>query len=73
MKKAIYGPLVGVYPNAKPLARALIEAAAEQGAGARELELACELVLAAYHKAADAHRPSVTQLKGEMEAALESI
>lgn len=73
MEKAIYGPLVRVYPKAKPLARALIEAAAEQGAGEKEIEVACELALGAYKEAVAARRPSVAQLKSEMEAALESL
>lgn len=73
MEKAMFAPLIANYPKAKPLAAALVEAAAEQGAGAKELEVACELALAAYRKSAEAYRPSVAQVKGEVKAALESF
>lgn len=45
-------PIYKAYPKVKPLALALIAAAAEQGATAEEFELACQMVKARLEKSA---------------------
>jgi len=46
-------PVFEKYPKAKPLALALIAAAAEQGANAKELKIACDVAINSYEEARD--------------------
>jgi len=73
VEKAIFAPLIAKYPKAKPLAVALVEAAAKQGASVREFEIAFELVKNAYLNPVERCKPSIAQIEGEMKAALESL
>lgn len=61
------------HPKAKPLAMALVEAAARQGASAKELRLACVMAQEAYRLAMDNSRVPVTEFERDAKAALERI
>ena len=69
----IYTPALEMNPKAKPLARTLIAAAAEQGASMEELRLACELAVRACQTARDKSAAPLSVLKREAETALDSI
>ena len=68
---SIYTPILQRNPNAKPLARALIAAAAEQGASPEEFRIACDLAIQVFQAAAADSITTVSLLKGKAEAALE--
>lgn len=70
---SICTPVLEMNPKAKPLARALIAAAAEQGVSMEELRLACELAVSACQTARDKSAAPLSELKREAEAALDSI
>ena len=71
---SIYTPILKANPKAKPLARTLIAAAAEQEVSVDELRIACDLAQRAYQKARDESVTKLTTpLKGKAEAALERI
>lgn len=64
------GPILARNPKAKPLALTLIAAAAEQGASAEELRIACDLAIRAYEEARDNSAVPLSAFQGEAEAAL---
>lgn len=70
---SIYTPALEMNPKAKPLARTLIAAAAEQGASMEELQLACELAVSACQTARDKSAAPLSILKREAEAALDGV
>ena len=70
---SIYTPLIEMNPKAKPLAQTLIAAAAEQGANAEDLELACKLAVMAYRKARANSSVPLAMFESEVKAALDSI
>lgn len=57
---SIYTPIAKRYPKAKPLALALITAAAEQGASIEELRYACEFAIDACEKGRNASVPTIS-------------
>ena len=71
MNRVMLIPLLREHPKAKPLAMALIAAAAEQGASTEDLRIACEQ--GAYREAMDNSRFPVTQFESDAKAALERI
>ena len=73
MNRVMLSPLLREHPKAKPLAMALIAAAAEQGASTEDLRIACELAQGAYREAMDNSRFPVTQFESDAKAALERI
>ena len=73
MNRVMLIPLLREHPKAKPLAMALIAAAAEQGASTEDLRIACELAQGAYREAMDNSRFPVTQFESDAKAALERI
>ena len=68
-----YTPILKANPKAKPLARTLIAAAAEQEASMEELRIACDLAVRACQIARDASAAPLPTLKCEAESALERI
>jgi len=68
----IYSPILKRNPKAKPLALALLAAAAEQGANLNELRYACEFAIDACESVMRSV-PTITQIEGEAKAALDSI
>ena len=63
----IYEPIDRKYPKVKPLAQALVQAAAEQGATMEEFELACERIKGEFERKASGIL--VSELQGDGEAA----
>lgn len=70
---SMYTPLLEDAPKAKPLARSLIAAAAEQGAKLEDLQLACDLALKAYKKAMDQSCVELSKFERDAQAALDGI
>ena len=73
MERILMSPMSKAHPKAKPLAMALVEAAARQGASAEELRLACVMAQEAYRLALDCSRVPVTEFERGAKAALERI
>ncbi|WP_298032128.1 hypothetical protein [uncultured Dysosmobacter sp.] len=73
MSAVLLRPLIENHPKAMPLAKTLVAAAAEQGANAGELELACRLAIEAYRKARDNSGMELSHFESEAKAALDSI
>ncbi len=68
---SVYTPLIKRYPKVKPLARTLIEAAAEQGANTEELKLACDMAQEAYRSAMDQSAVLLSKFEGEAKTSLD--
>lgn len=69
----IWRPVVKRTPKALPLARRLMEAAAEQGATLEDLRNAAKIAVAAYECAMDPALCSTREFLGEAQAALDEL
>ena len=67
------GPLMARSPKAKPLARTLVKAAAEQGVTMEEFDLACRLACEAFRRALDRSGIVLSEFECEAKAALDGI
>ena len=73
MNRALYRPLAAAHQSIRPLAAALVKAAAEQGATLEELRIAAAMALDAYSEAMDRSTIPLAEFESEAEAALDSI
>ncbi len=69
----IYTPILRKNPKAKPLAKTLVAEAAQQGASAEELRIACDLAMMAYEEARDNSTVPLFAFRSKAEAALDSM